>query len=80
MNNIRDMLRTVPNSYGDFVDFTAGWMEKDDTIKEAILKLLHDRPESDSGDILEVLCDCLGIGVPLNLIEEEEPYADTAVA
>lgn len=78
--NIREMLQAVPDSYEDFIDFTAAWMEKDDKVKNAVLDLLANKLEANSGDVLEVLSNCIGIGAPLELIDDEESFAGTAVA
>ncbi len=68
----RKMLRAIPRSYEDFVNSTADWMEQDISIRDAILNLLNSHPESTPSDVLEVLCECLGIGEPLELVEDEE--------
>ena len=70
--DIRERLRAVPGSYDDFVSSTARWMEKDDRIKSAILDQLEMKPDSSTKDIMNVLCDLLGIGEPVDLVDEDE--------
>lgn len=69
---IRTLLRAIPRSYDDFVDSTADWMERDPVIKRAILNQLKTFPDSSTSDVLRVLWECLGIGEPLELIDDEE--------
>ena len=66
----KDMLRDIPGSYDDFVNSTAHWMEKDEKIRNAIMVRLENYPDSNEQDIMMVLCDCLGIGEPLELIDD----------
>ena len=70
--SIVELLRFVPGSYDDFVKDTADWMERDIRIKETILEQFRIKPESNTDDITLVLWNCLGIGEPLELVEDEE--------
>lgn len=78
---LRNLMESIPDSYDDFVNSTVRWMVRDDKIQSAILAQLRNNPKSDTSDILEVLCDCFGIGEPLELVEDDEEgfYAETVV-
>ena len=65
-------MKSIPGSYDDFVNSMTRWMERDGSIRDAVLEKLRVDPDSDTCDILEVLCDCLGVGEPLELIDDEE--------
>ena len=69
---LRDMLWAVPKSYEDFVDSTVECMEKDEGLKKVIMRLLQTAPESDSSDVLKVLCNYYGFNKPLELIDDDE--------
>ena len=69
---IKEKIDAIPNSYDDFVMFTSECMERDEHINDAILTQLRDYPDSDVNDITKVLCDCLGIGEPITLIDDVE--------
>ena len=69
---IRDILWAVPKSYEDFVNSTADCMEKDERLKEVIMGLLRTNPESDSSDVLEVLCNYYGFNKPLELVDDDD--------
>lgn len=71
MDRWKKMLEKIPGSYEDFVNDTAGWMECDETIRSAILDQLRIKPDSDTDDITLVLWKCLGIGEPLEIVEDE---------
>lgn len=60
-----------------FVNCTVRWMVKDGKIQSAILTQLHNNPESDTSDILEVLCDCLGLGEPLEIVDDDGDFQTT---
>lgn len=76
---LRNLMENIPDIYDDFVNSTIRWMEKDGKIESAIITQLRNNPKSDTSDILEVLCECLGIGEPLELVDDEEDvYAGTA--
>ncbi|MBQ4464110.1 MAG: hypothetical protein II915_06825 [Eubacterium sp.] len=51
-------------------------------IRNSVMSRLLDVPDSDANDITQVLCDCLGIGEPLELVddeyEDESQYVNTA--
>ena len=69
---LRKLMKDIPDSYDDFVNCTVRWMVKDGRIQNAILAQLKDKPESDTSDVLEVLCGCLGLGEPLEIVEDDE--------
>ena len=70
--DIKDKLRSIPGSYDDFVNSTARWMEHDDNIKNTILKQLDTNPNSTTHDIMTILCHMLGIGEPIELVDEDQ--------
>ena len=79
--NLQERLSSLPGSYDDFVHFTMECMDRDVIIRNAVMSRLIDVPDSDVNDITQVLCDCLGIGEPLELIDDEdEPQYATKAA
>lgn len=66
-----ELLRNVPDSYDDFVNSIIRWMNRDANIRTKILDKLSVNPESTTSDILKVLCDHLGIGEPLELVDDD---------
>ena len=80
--SIREMLMAVPGSYDDFVEDTVGWMESREDIRDAIINQLRVKPLSDTDDLTKILWEYLGIGEPLELIddeyEDESQYVNTA--
>ncbi len=82
MMDLQERLSSLPGSYDDFVRFTMECMDRDVIIRNAVMSRLNDVPDSDVNDITQVLCDCLGIGEPLELIDDEESetrFVTTAV-
>ena len=79
--DLQERLSSLPGSYDDFVRFTMECMDRDVMIRNSVMSRLLDVPDSDANDITQVLCDCLGIGESLELIddEDESQYATTAV-
>ena len=77
---IIDLLQTIPGSYPDFVNDTTDWMEKDDEIRSAILEQIAANPASDTDDITLVLWKCLGIGNPIEIVDDNEQDALLAFA
>ena len=75
---ITNLLRSVPGSYDDFVIDTEDWMERDERIKRAILDQIKDNPESDTDDITLVLWNCLGLGEPLEIVDDDDLVYATA--
>ena len=70
--NIREMMESVPNSYDDFVNTVVSWTSKDENIKTTIIKFVRDNPSSSTSDILGVLWDCLGIGEPIEIVDDDD--------
>ena len=66
-----EILKNVPDSYDDFVNSIIRWMNRDANIRTKILDQLSVNPESTTSDILKVLCDHLGIGEPLELVDDD---------
>lgn len=48
------------------------WMKRDNNIRSRIIDQLNDNPNSTTSDILKVLCDYLGIGDPIELVDDED--------
>ena len=67
-----ELMKRVPDSYDDFVNSMVRWMGRDTNVRNRVLELINKNPGSSTSDILKVLCDCLGIGDPLELIDDEE--------
>ena len=67
-----EMLRAIPKSYDDFVIDAASWMDKDEGIKNAVLKQLSEYPESTPSDILKIICKHLGMTEPIEIIDDEK--------
>ncbi|MBQ7200790.1 MAG: hypothetical protein IJS24_05395 [Eubacterium sp.] len=82
MMDLQERLSSLPGSYDDFVRFTMECMDRDVMIRNSVMSRLLDVPDSDANDITQVLCDCLGIGEPLELVddeyEDESQYVNTA--
>ena len=70
--SIRDILSAVPGSYDDFVNSTAECMSQDEGLKNLIVKLLINEPESNSSDILKVMCNYYGFNRPLELVDDDD--------
>ena len=70
--SIEDRLRNVPGSYDDFVNDTLRWMQRDSKIKDAIEKQLQINPDSNTDDLTLILWECLGIGSPLEIVDEAD--------
>lgn len=66
-----ELMRGVPDSYDDFVNSMVRWMGRDADIRNNVLEFLDKHPGCTTSDILKVLCDCLGIGDPLELKEDD---------
>ena len=71
---MRERMEAVPGSYDDFVNSMVRWSERDGTIKDAILKQLQEKPDSDTDDVTLVLWKYLGIEKPLEITEEESRH------
>lgn len=59
--DIREMLRTLPKSYDDFVNSVAECMEEEEDVRIAVLNHLQRNPNSTPSDVLKVMCECLGM-------------------
>ena len=71
----KETLRSIPNSYEDFVNSVNGWMEENETIKNKVLNQLNSNPKSTPSDVLGVLWECLGIGAPLEIVDDTKDEA-----
>ena len=69
--DIRKRLYAVPRSYEDFVNYTAAYMERDDALSETLFGFMDSNPDANSGDVLEVLVNYLGLGEPLEIVDDE---------
>ena len=68
----RELMQNVPDSYSDFVDSMCRWMKRDDNIRKLIMEQLERKPDSNTQDLMEILWDYLGIGEPVELVDEDE--------
>ena len=69
-----EMLRAVPDSYDDFVIGTNRWMEENEDIRMAIVEKITAEPATGTSDILKILCECAGLGEPLEIVPDEDVY------
>ena len=67
-----ELMKNIPDSYDDFVNSMTRWMKRDNNIRSRIIDQLNDNPNSTTSDILKVLCDYLGIGEPIELVDDED--------
>ena len=70
--NDRELMQKVPGSYTDFVDSMCRWMNRDDNIRKLVMDQLRAKPESDTQDLMTILWDYLGIGEPMELVDEDQ--------
>lgn len=68
----KTMLRALPRSYDDFVNDTADWMERDNSIRDAVLDQLHNYPVSTPSDVLKIVCEKLGMMEPLEIVDDDD--------
>ena len=64
------MMWNIPGSYEDFVNDTTDWMMRDNNIQRAILEQLRNNPDSNTDDLTRVLWNILGIGKPLEILDD----------
>ncbi len=76
----RSILKSIPGSYDDFVVITNGWMEKDQSIRDAIIGQLEKKPDSNTDEITTILWDCLGIGEPIEIVDDDSPFRHVKTA
>ncbi len=69
--NMKEKLASLPYSYDDFVRFTMQCIEREDGVKEAIDRQFQVKPDSDTNDITKVVVDFLGLGEPLELVDDD---------
>lgn len=67
-----DILKNVPKSYNDFVDYTIRCMEKDVVLKDAVIEFINENPTANAGEVLMVVFSYLGLGNPLEIVSDEE--------
>ena len=66
----KELMKSIPNSYEDFVSSMTYWMGRDENIRVKILDYLRAHSDPTTSDLLGVLWDCLGVGTPLELIDD----------
>ena len=69
---MEERLASLPYSYDDFVRFTLQCIEQVDGVKEAIDNQFRLKPDSDTNDITKVVVDFLGLGDPLELVDDDD--------
>ena len=74
--DMREKLASLPYSYDDFVRFTMRCIEKEEGAKEAIDRQFQVKPDSDTNDITKVLVDFLGLGEPLEIVDDDDEEED----
>ena len=72
MKDIRERLALLPYTYADFVGFTMRCIEQEYGVKEAIDNQFRVKPDSDTNDITKVVVDFLGLGEPIELVDDDE--------
>lgn len=70
--NMREKLASLPHSYDDFVRFTMQCIDQEDGVKEAIDNQFLMKPDSDTNDITKVVVDFLGLGEPLEIVDDDD--------
>ena len=70
--DLEGKLVSLPYSYDDFVNFAMQCIQEEDGVEDAIREQFRINPDSDTNDITKVLCDCLGIGEPLEIVDDED--------
>ena len=70
--NMKEKLASLPYSYDDFVRFTMQCIEQEDGVREAIDDQFRMKPDSDTNDITRVVVNLLGLGEPLELVDDDE--------
>ena len=68
---MRERMQAIPGSYDDFVNSMVRWSERDSSIESAILEQLDKKPKSNTDDITLVLWKHLGVGEPLEIVEDD---------
>ncbi|MBQ8945336.1 MAG: hypothetical protein IJ058_14455 [Lachnospiraceae bacterium] len=72
MIDMREKLASLPYSYDDFVRFTMECIEQEDGVKEVIDNQFRIKPDSDTNDITKVVVEFLGLGEPLEIVDDDE--------
>ena len=70
--NMKERLASLPYSYDDFVRFTMQCIEREDGVKEAIDRQFQVKPDSDTNDITKVVVVFLGLGEPLEIVDDDD--------
>ena len=70
--DMKEKLASLPYSYDDFVRFTMQCIERDGGVKEAIDRQFQVKPDSDTNDITKVVVDFLGLGEPLEIVDDDD--------
>ena len=70
--NMREKLASLSYRYDDFVRFAMQCIEMEKGVEEAIWEQFRIKPDSDTNDITKLLCEHLGIGEPVELVDEDE--------
>ncbi len=73
---IRECLKQVNGSYDYFVNDLTNWMNEDDDIYRLVIQKLRSNPNANTDEITQVLWDALGIGAPLELIDDTAEIID----
>ena len=70
--DIEERLKTVPRSYDDFVRYVKESMAEDEDVKAFMEDYLETHPESNSGEVLLALFDFVGIGEPMEIVDDDD--------
>ena len=66
----RELMENISDSYDDFVNSMVRWMKRDNNIRKKILEYINTNPNATTSDILGILWECLGIGKPLEAVDD----------
>ena len=58
---LRELLKSVPDSYDDFVQGTASMLKKSESAQEKMIQYLKENPDSQTDDVLDYLDELLGL-------------------
>ena len=70
--SIEEKLKAVPGSYDDFVNDIMRWIRRDSNIEVLIENQFISKPDSTTDDLTLVLWDYLGVGKPIEIVDDDE--------
>ncbi len=67
----RELMQNVSGSYDDFVNAMVRWMSSDSNIRNKVRSYLNVNPNPSTSDVLGILWECLGVGEPLEIVDDD---------